>query len=338
MAGGKEQKLTLRGKVVLVTGAGGFIGSHLTERLVQEDAIVRAFVRYNSRNDEGFIKLFPGDVRQRVEIICGDVRELKTVRDAVRDVQFIFHLAALVGIPYSYRHPQEVVDTNIIGTSNVLLSAKDEDGVERIVLTSTSEVYGTAQYVPIDEKHPLQPQSPYAATKIAADALGISFHRSFGLPVTVIRPFNAYGPRQSARAVIPTIITQALAQEEIKLGALSPTRDFTFVSDTVEGFIKMAESSRSIGEVINVGSGKEVSIGDLARKIISLVGKDTRIRQDDVRLRPSASEVERLCADNSKAKQFLGWEPRVSLDEGLAITIDWIAKSLDLYRPERYIL
>jgi dTDP-glucose 4,6-dehydratase len=245
-------------------------------------------------------------------------------------------LAALVGVPYSYLHPQEVIDTNITGTSNVLLSAKDEGSVERIVLTSTSEVYGTAQYVPIDERHPLQPQSPYAATKIAADALGISFHRSFGLPVAVIRPFNAYGPRQSARAVIPTIITQALTQEEIKLGALSPTRDFTFVSDTVEGFIKMAESSRSIGEVINVGSGLEVSIGDLARKINSLVGRGSRIQQDDARLRPSASEVERLCADNSKAKQLLGWEPQVSLDEGLTKTIDWISKSLDLYRPGRY--
>lgn len=326
----------LSGKVVLVTGSGGFIGSHLTERLVQEGAVVRAFVRYTSRNDEGFIKLFSSDVRQRVEIIYGDVRELKTVRDAVRDVQVVFHLAALVGVPYSYLHPQEVIDTNIIGTSNVLLSAKDEGTVERVVLTSTSEVYGTAQYVPIDEKHPLQPQSPYAATKIAADALGISFHRSFGLPVAVIRPFNAYGPRQSARAVIPTIITQALTQKEIRLGALTPTRDFTFVLDTVEGFIKMAESSKSIGEVINIGSGREISIGDLARKIVSLIGRDVKIERDETRLRPSSSEVDRLCADNSKAKELLGWEPKFSFEEGLRKTIDWVTNSLELYRPERY--
>ena len=326
----------LRDKTVLVTGAGGFIGSHLTERLAQEGAKVRAFVRYNSQNDQGLLELIPAETREKIDVIRGDVRDLKTIHEAMAGAEIVFHLAALVSIPYSYLHTQEVIDTNIIGTANVLLSAKNDGKLERIVLTSTSEVYGTAQYVPIDEKHPLQPQSPYAATKVGADALGLSFHRSFGLPVALVRPFNTYGPRQSARAVIPTIITQALTKDKIKIGALTPTRDLTYVSDTVEGFLRIATSPKSVGEVINIGSGSEISIGDLTHRIISLIGRDVTVEQEEERLRPAASEVQRLCADSSKARHLLNWQPAVSIEAGLTETIEWISKSMYLYRPEKY--
>lgn len=328
----------LQNKAVLITGAGGFIGSHLTERLVRDGAQVRALVRYTSRSDEGFLSTLPQDTRAKIHIIHGDVRDIKTVREAMHGVQFVFHLAALVGIPYSYLHPQEVIETNVIGTANVLLSARDNGNLERVLLTSTSEVYGTARYVPIDEAHPLQPQSPYSATKIAADALGVSFHRSFEMPVVLVRPFNAYGPRQSMRAVIPTIIVQALTREQVMLGALKPTRDFTYVTDTAAGFVQAATAPDAVGQAINVGSGQEISIGDLARRIVKLVGRDVPVMQDPQRLRPAGSEVERLCADNTLAQEVLGWTPQVSLDEGLRRTIDWIRDSLDLYRPDEYVV
>jgi len=326
----------LQNKTVLVTGAGGFIGSHLAERLVREGAQVRTLVRYTSRRDEGFLTLLPADIRAQVHIVYGDVRDLKTVREAMRDVQFVFHLAALVGIPYSYQHPQEVIETNVGGTANVLLSARDNSDIQRVLLTSTSEVYGTARYVPIDEAHPLQPQSPYSATKVAADALGISFQRSFGTPVVLVRPFNAYGPRQSMRAVIPTIIVQALTRDRVMLGALHPTRDFTYVTDTADGFVRAAMAPGAVGRAINVGSGQEITIGDLARHIVRLTGRDVPVMQDPQRLRPSSSEVERLCANNALAREILGWQPKVSLDEGLQRTIDWIRASLELYRPDEY--
>ena len=324
-----------KNRKVLVTGAGGFIGSHLTERLAQEGANVRAFIRYNSRGDEGLLSLLPHKIYDRRQVIAGDLRDVEAVRQAVRDADTVFHLGALIAIPYSYIHPREVVETNVMGTLNVLMAAR-EYGVRRVVHTSTSEVYGTARYVPIDEKHPLQGQSPYSASKIGADKIVQSFQLSFDLPVATLRPFNTYGPRQSARAVIPTIISQALTRDEIHLGALSPMRDFTFVTDTVEGFLKMAQVETAIGEEINIGAGDCISIGELAHKILSLVERDIPIITENQRLRPEKSEVMRLHADNSKAYNLLGWKPQVSLDEGLDHTIAWIREHLDRYRPEIY--
>jgi len=322
-------------KSALVTGAGGFIGSHLTEHLVELGANVKAFVRYNSRNDWGMLELLPEEKLSQIEVITGDLKDADAVRHAAKDVDIIFHLGSLIAIPYSYIHPRETIETNILGALNVLTAAK-ENNVEKVIHTSTSEVYGTARYVPIDENHPLQGQSPYSASKIGADKIAESFYRSFNLPVAIIRPFNTYGPRQSARAVIPTIITQALAKEKIFLGSLHPTRDYTYVKDVVEGFIKVAESPKSVGEVINIGSNFEVSIGDLANKIISLIGKNAEIVTDPVRVRPQDSEVERLWCDNTKAKRLLGWEPKTSLDEGIKKTIDWISNNTNLYKPELY--
>lgn len=322
-------------KKVLVTGAGGFIGSHLTERLFELGAKVRAFVRYTSRADEGFIKYFSDDLRKHMDIVYGDIRELETVVKAMDGVDIIFNLAALVGIPYSYIHPQEVIEANTIGTLNVLMAARDV-GVEKLVQTSTSEVYGTARYVPINEDHPKQPQSPYSASKIAADAIALSFYHSFDLPVAVIRPFNTYGPRQSDRAVIPSIISQVLTKDKLTLGNTTPTRDFTFVTDTAEGFIKVAGSEKSVGMEINIGSGQEISIEDLTRKIISLVGRDIVIEHDKERVRPARSEVERLCADNTSARNLLGWSPKVSLTHGLVETINFIKNNPGFYDPDRY--
>ncbi len=322
-------------KKVLVTGAGGFIGSHLTERLFELGAKVRAFVRYTSRADEGFIKYFSDDLRKNMDIVYGDIRELETVVKAMGGVDIIFNLAALVGIPYSYIHPQEVIEANTIGTLNLLMAARDV-GIEKLVQTSTSEVYGTARYVPINEEHPKQPQSPYSASKIAADAIALSFYNSFDLPVAVIRPFNTYGPRQSDRAVIPSIISQALTKDRLTLGSTTPTRDFTFVTDTAEGFIKVAESEKSVGMEINIGSGREISIEDLIRKIISLVGRDIVVEQDKERIRPAHSEVERLCADNKRARSLLGWLPKVSLTQGLEKTISFIKSNPGFYNPDKY--
>lgn len=322
-------------KKILVTGAGGFIGSHLTERLVELGANVNAFLRYNSRNDWGLLELLTKEKLDKIEVVMGDLKDADAVRHAAKDIDIIFHLGSLIAIPYSYIHPRETIETNIIGTLNVLMAAKEHE-VEKIIHTSTSEVYGTAKYVPIDEKHPLQGQSPYSASKIGADKIAESFCRSYHLPLAIIRPFNTYGPRQSSRAVIPTIITQALTKGKIFLGSLHPTRDYTYVKDVVEAFIKVAESPKSIGEVINIGSNFEISIGTLAEKIISLIGKNVEIVSDSSRIRPPKSEVERLWCDNRKARELLGWSPATPLEEGLNKTVDWISDNIYLYKPELY--
>ncbi len=322
-------------KKVIVTGAGGFIGSHLSERLVREGARVRAFLHYNSRNDWGLLELLPKEILQEIEIFTGDIQDPFAVKKAISGCDVVFHLASLIAIPYSYIAPQSFVTTNVLGAVNVM-EASLRQGVEVVVHTSTSEVYGTAQYVPIDEKHPLQGQSPYSASKIGADKIAESYYRSFNLPVATIRPFNTYGPRQSARAVIPTIITQVLTKDSLKLGDLTPTRDMNFVYDTVEGFLKVASTKEAIGEVINIGSGQEISIGDLAKKIMKLIGKDIPIITEEVRKRPSKSEVRRLLADNTKAKEILNWQPRYSIEQGLKITIDWIKQHLDKYKVDIY--
>jgi dTDP-glucose 4,6-dehydratase len=324
------------GKSVVVTGAGGFIGSHLVEHLVRDGARVRAMLRYTSRGQRGALDLVPDGVLDNVDITLGDIRDFDAVREICRGADAIFHLAALIGIPYSYEHPQEVIDTNILGTSNVLVAAKELGSLERIVLTSTSEVYGSALRIPMDEEHPLQAQSPYSATKIAADALGLSFHRSFALPVTIVRPFNAYGPRQSARAVIPAILSQALAGMTLRLGTLDTTRDFTFVADTARGFASVAASDGALGEVVNVGSGTEVSIRDVVRAAGAVVGRELQVEGDDQRMRPAASEVSRLHSDSSKAAKLAGWRAEVSLEDGLRRTADWISEHMDLYRPKEY--
>ena len=325
---------TLKMKKILVTGAGGFIGSHLTERLVKSGCAVKAFLHYNSRNSWGWLE--GSRYKDSIEIISGDIRDTDIVRHAMRDVDIVFHLAALIGIPYSYYSPEAYVETNVKGTLNILQAARDL-GVKRIVHTSTSEVYGSAQFVPIAETHPLNPQSPYAATKSAADSLALSFYYSFNLPVTIVRPFNTYGPRQSARAVIPTIITQILnSQNDIKLGALTPTRDLTYVEDTVEGFILVGESKSAIGQVINIGNNSEISIGDLVKLICSLLKHDIKTAFDKKRKRPETSEVSRLMADNSKAKEILGWGPKYSLKEGLKKTILWFKENKHNYKSGIY--
>jgi NAD dependent epimerase/dehydratase len=322
------------GKKVLVTGAGGFIGSHLTERLVELGAHCRAMVRYNSAGSRGWLEGIASP-DSRLEVIAGDVCDRGSVAGAMRGMDVVFHLAALIGIPYSYQAPASYVRTNVEGTLNVLECAR-ELNVGRVVHTSTSEVYGTARYVPIDEAHPLQPQSPYSATKIGADQLALSFHRSFRVPVVIVRPFNTYGPRQSARAIVPTIITQCLTGGSVRLGQLSPTRDLNFVSDTVEGFVLAGQSDSAVGQVINLGSGREISIGDLAQKIAEIMKVAIKVEVEDQRLRPADSEVERLCAASGRARELLGWESRVTLDEGLARTIDWIRKNERHYRAGIY--
>lgn len=324
-----------RGKRVLVTGAGGFIGSHLAERLVESGARVRALVRYSSTGAWGWLDSSP-HVRQ-MEVIPGDIRDADSVRAALRDQEVVFHLAALIGIPYSYVAPTAYVRTNIDGTLNVLQAAR-EMGTSRLVHTSTSEVYGSARYVPIDEEHPLQGQSPYSATKIAADKLAESYSLSFGAPVVTVRPFNTFGPRQSARAVIPTIITQCLRGPRVRLGALTPTRDLNFVENTVQGFMAAAQAPDVVGQTVNLGSGREISVGDLARLIGSLTGRDIEVSSDEQRLRPSGSEVERLLADTSRARRLMNWEPTVTLEEGLTATIHWIEEHLEHYRPDVYAI
>ncbi|MFO7590152.1 MAG: SDR family NAD(P)-dependent oxidoreductase [Acidimicrobiia bacterium] len=324
------------GKTVVVTGAGGFIGSHVVERLVREGATVRAVLRYTSRGQRGALDLVPADVMEAVELTLGDVRDFDAVREVMRGADAMLHLAALVGIPYSYEHPQEVIDTNVVGTSNVLLAAKELGSLERVVLTSTSEVYGSALRVPMDEEHPLQAQSPYSATKIAADALGQSFQRSFGIPVTIIRPFNAYGPRQSARAVIPTIIAQAVSGSALKLGSVATTRDFTFVEDTAQAFLQIGASDAAVGEVVNAGSGREIAISDVVKKVAEITDRELDVETDAQRVRPEASEVSRLLSDSSKAERLAGWRAETSLDDGLRRTVDWIGEHIDLYRPDEY--
>jgi dTDP-glucose 4,6-dehydratase len=320
-------------KKVLVTGAGGFIGSHLAEQLVSKGAQVRAFLHYNALGRWGWLD--SSSVKNEIEVIAGDIADRDSVSKAVQGMDVVFHLAALIGIPYSYLAPSSYVQTNIIGTLNVLQTCLDT-GVECLVQTSTSETYGSARYVPIDEDHPLQGQSPYSATKIGADKLAESFFRSFDLPVVTVRPFNTYGPRQSARAVIPTIISQALAGDRVKLGNLSPTRDLSYVLDTASGFIAAAEHPEALGQVINLGTGWDISIGNLAQTIFRLLGKDAQIESDDQRVRPDASEVDRLCADITKASQLLGWTPKYSLEEGLKETIEWVRENQGIYRPWLY--
>jgi len=327
--------MELTGKKVLVTGAGGFIGSHLVEELVRKGANVRCFLKYNSKGGLGNLTKIPKEIFDKLEIIRDDLRDMESVKKAVENCEVIFHLGALISIPYSYENPRGYVETNVIGTLNILEAAKNNKNIKKIVITSTSEVYGTALYSPIDEKHPLQAQSPYAASKIASDKLAESFAKSFNLPITIIRPFNTYGPRQSIRAVIPTIIYQAITKDKIKLGSLDPKRDFNFVEDTVRGFIKIAESENSIGEVINIGSGKAVSIGEIVEMIKNILNKDFEIETDLDKIRPKESEVRLLICDNKKAKEIIGWGPNISLKEGLNEVINYIRKNLYDYNSEK---
>jgi len=321
---------------VLVTGADGFIGSHLTEALVREGYKVRAFSYYNSFNSWGWLDHLSRDIMKNVEVFTGDIRDPNGVREAMKGIDQVFHLAALIAIPFSYHSPDTYVDTNIKGTLNVLQAAK-ELNTNRILVTSTSEVYGTAQYVPIDEKHPYQGQSPYSATKIGADRLAESFYRSFDMPISIVRPFNTYGPRQSARAVIPTIITQLLAgKEEIKLGSLTPTRDFNYVKDTANGFIEIAKSKNTIGEEINIATQQEISIGQLAEELIRQINPKAKIICDEQRLRPENSEVNRLLGSNQKIKSFTDWEPKYSFEQGLFETITFFKSHLNQYKTDIY--
>ena len=321
---------------IVVTGADGFIGSHLTETLIRQGHTVRAFAMYNSFNTWGWLDALPKEILSEIEIFQGDIRDPNGVKKALKGIDEVFHLAALIAIPFSYHSPDTYVDTNIKGTLNVLQAAR-ELGTSRVLVTSTSEVYGTAKYVPIDENHPFQGQSPYSATKIGADRLAESFYRSFGTPVSIVRPFNTYGPRQSARAVIPTIITQLLAgKEEIKLGSLTPTRDFNYVKDTVQGFIEISKSEKTIGEEINIATQQEISIGRLAEELIRQINPRARIVCDEDRLRPEKSEVNRLLGSNEKIKRLTSWQPRYTLEQGLAETIDFFRHNLEKYKTDIY--
>lgn len=321
---------------ILVTGADGFIGSHLVEKLVKENNEVRAFAYYNSFGTWGWLDTLSKDIMEHVEVFMGDVRDPYAVRKAVEGMDVVMHLAALIAIPYSYYAPDAYVDTNIKGTLNVLNASRDNGNI-RVLVTSTSEVYGTAKYVPIDEKHPYQGQSPYSATKIGADRLAESFYRSFELPVTIVRPFNTFGPRQSARAVIPTIITQLLSgMEEIKLGSLEPTRDFNYVKDTVSGFYEIYKSDKTIGQEINIATQREISIGELAEELIRQINPNARIVCDSQRLRPKKSEVERLLGSNEKIMELTEWKPQYTFEKGLEETIEWIKSNMDRYKADIY--
>jgi len=323
--------MKLKGKKVLVTGACGFIGSHLVERLMREGCDVKAFVFYNSFNSWGWLDTFDKAKLRGIEVFCGDVRDPNGVKQAVKGTDAVFHLAALIGIPFSYHSPDSYVDTNIKGTLNILQAAR-ASGASRVVITSTSEVYGTARYVPIDEAHPLQGQSPYSATKIAADKIAESFHLSFGLPVIIARPFNTYGPRQSARAVIPTVISQALSGEkQIKLGSTFPTRDLNYVEDVCDGFVELAKCDGAVGKAANICSGREITIGDLADSIMALTRRK-KISKEGARVRPKKSEVERLLGDNTLITSLTGWKPRHTLEEGLAETVKWFGKKGNIAR------
>ena len=320
---------------VLVTGAGGFIGSHLVEGLLERGHAVRALVRYTSTSGVGFLDQVPARLRDRLDVFRGDVRDARAVRQAMQDCARVYHLAALIGIPYSYVAPDSYVAANIQGTLHVLEAAR-ELGTERVVVTSTSEVYGTARYTPIDEEHPLQAQSPYAATKVGADAIALSYHRTYGLPVTVVRPFNTYGPRQSARAVIPTIITQALAADAIRLGSLDPVRDLVYVKDTVAGFIALADAPACVGQVTNLATGVGVTVGELVERVQAIVGRNLPVVQTDERKRPETSEVFRLLGSAQKAQERAGWRAATSLDAGLRQTVDWLRANLSAYKVGEY--
>ncbi len=323
--------MELTGKRALITGAGGFVGGHLAERLAAAGCAVRCFVHAGS-DGHGLLGELPAATLGALEIVRGDLLDVAAVRRAVAGVEVIFHLAALTSVPYSFQHPHQVIETNVMTTLNVLEAAR-EGGVSRVVHASSSDVYGTARYVPIDENHPLQSQSPYAASKIGAEKIVESYVASYGLPAVVLRPFNIFGPRQSARAVIPAIIAQALTGNQVRLGALDPTRDFTYVANTVDAYIRAAECDAAIGRVFNIGSGFEISIGDLARTIIRLVGREvTVVSEDAARMRPARSEVRRVCAANTLAREVLGWTPQIAFEDGLRRTIDWIAAHLDYYQ------
>lgn len=324
--------MNLLNKAILITGADGFIGSHLVEELIKEGCKVKAFVFYNSFNSWGWLDTFSKDKISKIEVFAGDIRDPNGTREAMRGCDIVFHLAALIGIPFSYNSPDSYIDTNIKGTLNILQAAR-ELKTKRVIVTSTSEVYGTAQYVPIDEKHPLQGQSPYSATKIGADKIAESFYRSFNLPVTIVRPFKTHGPRQSARAVIPTIIAQLISgNKEIKLGDLRPKRDMNYVKDICRGFIEIAKSKETIGEEINICSGNDISIGDLAQRIIDYISPEAKIVCDKCRIRPEKSEVMRLCGSNAKAKKLTNWKLKYSLDQGLKETVKWFSNKVNLER------
>ena len=326
------------GKKVIVTGADGFIGSHLTEELVRRGDQVKAFCYYNSFGSNGWLDTLPSQIKNEIEFFSGDIRDPHGVATAIAGQEVVYHLAALIAIPFSYHSPDSYVDTNIKGTLNVLNACRDLD-VERLLVTSTSEVYGTAQYVPIDEKHPYQGQSPYSATKIGADRLAESFYRSFDLPVTIVRPFNTYGPRQSGRAIIPTIITQLLAgQKEIRLGSLTPTRDFNYVKDTAAGFMAIADCPAAVGQEVNIATGQEHSIGDLANELIRQINPEAKIVCDEQRLRPEKSEVNRLLGDSTQLRQLTGWKPAYTFQEGLALTTQFLRENLDSYKVGQYVL
>ncbi|MDH5198218.1 MAG: GDP-mannose 4,6-dehydratase [Gemmatimonadota bacterium] len=329
--------MTWSSKRVAVTGAGGFIGSHLVEALARAGAEVTAVVRYNSRGDDGNLRYLDGETRRSLRVHRIDLADLDATHRALQDAEVVFHLAAFIGIPYSYVNPHDAVLNNLLATLNVLSVARDA-GVERLVQTSTSEVYGSARQIPIPETHVLQPQSPYSASKIATDHVALSYFYSFNVPVTLVRPFNTFGPRQSARAVIPAVITQALAGKDIKVGVTTTTRDFVFVEDTVRGFMLAAESPASVGEVINIGTGQETSIEDAIRLIVRVVGRESRVVQDETRMRPAASEVSRLCADVSKAERMLGFRPEVAFEDGIRRTVAWIGAHLDTYHPDTYAI
>jgi NAD dependent epimerase/dehydratase len=332
--------MNLKDKKILVTGSDGFIGSHLVEKLLEENCKIRAFVYYNSFNTWGWLDSLPKEKLEQIEIFAGDIRDSNAVRKAMKEIDIVFHLAALIAIPYSYYSPESYVDTNIKGTLNVLQVARDV-GCEKILVTSTSEVYGTAQYVPIDEKHPFQGQSPYSASKIGADRLAESFYKSFETPIAIVRPFNTYGPRQPARAIIPTIITQLLdGVKEIKLGSIHPTRDFLYIKDTVQGFIEIAKSDNTKGKEINIATQQEIAIGDLAQLIIDKINPAAKIITDALRIRPAKSEVERLLGANNKIKDLTGWQQQYSLEKGLEETISWFSKDVNrsLYKSNIYNL
>ena len=335
MDSGLPTQRYFKNKRILVTGAGGFIGSHLTEALLDISAAVRAFVHYNSRNDWGFLEELPAKDKSEIDVIAADLRDFHAVKQATKGVDIVFHLGASIGIPYSLAYPSDVVETNVMGTLNVLKSTL-ENGTSRVIHTSTSEVYGTAQYVPIDEKHPLSPQSPYAATKVAADKLAEAFFRSYGLPTSIIRPFNTFGPRQSLRAIIPTIITQLLRGEKIRIGNLKPRRDFTYISDTVQGFILLARKSGIEGDTFNLGTSKDISIKELIYLISRIMGVTPQFKIDRRRVRGNQSEVMQLLSDNSRAVKILGWNPANTLEEGLRKTIDWLREKRNFGKPWTY--
>lgn len=323
---------------VLVTGAGGFIGSHLTEELVRQGEEIRAFVRYNSRDERGLLEDLPREIQNQIEVVPGDLKDPDGVKKALKGCSKVFHLGALIAIPYSYIHPFDFIQTNVVGTAHLLNACLEEGTLERVIHTSTSEVYGTAQYIPIDEKHPLQAQSPYSASKIAADKLAESYYLSFGLPIATIRPFNTFGPRQSLRAIIPTIVSQAIHDKKIRLGNTIPRRDFLFVKDTIRGFIQLGKCERAVGKVVNIGTGTDISIEELVKKILGLMGKQGEIEVEDRRIRPEKSEVMQLLSDTRLAQKLFQWAPQYTLEDGLRETIEWYRKNIHRFKVGSYPL